>query len=62
MKFYIDFQCQNITKKVLRKQGECIFGNENPSASGALRWAPDPWPTSAHFARTTLLRYFGNIC
>ena len=49
-------------KKVLRKQGECIFGNENPSASGALRWALDPWPGSACFAHATSLRYVGNIC
>ena len=34
-------------KKVLRKQGECIFGNEkNPSVSRALRQAPDPPPTN----------------
>ena len=29
MKFYIDFQCQNITKRY-SENGECIFGNEKP--------------------------------
>ena len=38
MKFYIDFSMSKYHKKVLRKQGECIFGNEKPVSF----WAPDP--------------------
>ena len=34
---------------------------KTPKASGALRWAPDPTPTYAHFAHPTLLRYVGKI-
>ena len=30
-------------------------------ASGALRQAPDPMPTYAHFAHTTLLYHIGKI-
>ena len=30
-------------------------------ASGALRWAPDPTPRYARFARPTPLRYVGKI-
>ena len=34
---------------------------KTPKASGALRWAPDPIPAYAHFARTTPLCYVGKI-
>ena len=34
---------------------------KTPKASGALRWAPDPMPRYARFARPTLLRYVGKI-
>ena len=40
-------------KKVLRKQGKCIFGNEKPISFRL---------TSAHFAHTTSLHYVGNVC
>ena len=49
MKFYIDFQCQNITKRYSENRENAYLAMKNLSASGALRWAPDPWPTSAHF-------------
>ena len=62
MKFYIDFQCQNITKRYSENRENAYLAMKNPSASGALRQAPDPQPTSACFARTTSLRYVGNIC
>ena len=42
MKFYIDLQCQNITKRVLRKQGECIFGNEKPVSFRGPKAGPGP--------------------
>ena len=42
-------------KKVLRKQGECIFGNEKPVSFQSPKAGPRPWPTSAHFA--TLVIY-----
>ena len=50
MKFYIDFQCQNITKRYSENRENAYLAMKNPSASGALRWAPDPQPTSACFA------------
>ena len=62
MKFYIDFQCQNITKRYSENGENAYLAMKNVSASMALRWAPDPQPTSAHFTRTTLLHYVGNIC
>ena len=34
---------------------------KTPKASGALRWAPDPTPTYAHFTRPTPLLYIGKI-
>ena len=41
-------------KKVLKKNRENAYlAMKNLSASGALRWAPDPRPTSAHFAHAT---------
>ena len=58
MKFYIDFQCQNITKRYSENRENAYLAMKNPSASGALRWAL----TSAHFARVTSLHYVGNIC
>ena len=61
MKFYIDFQCQNITKRYSENRENAYLAMKNPSASGALR-APDPWPTSAHYAHATSLCYVGNIC
>ena len=62
MKFYIDFQCQNITKRYSENRENAYLAMKNPSAFGALRWALDPQPTSAHFACTTSLHYVGNIC
>ena len=62
MKFYIDFQCQNITKRYSENRENAYLAMKNPSASWALRQAPDPWPTSAHFTHATLLHYVGNIC
>ena len=62
MKFYIDFQCQNITKRYSENRENAYLAMKNLSASAALRQAPDPWPTSACFARATSLRYIGNIC
>ena len=62
MKFYIDFQCQNITKRYSENRENAYLAMENPLASRALRQAPDPQPTSAHFARMTSLCYVGNIC
>ena len=43
------------SQKLPGKLGEYIFSHENPKASGALRWAPDPMPRYACFARLTLL-------
>ena len=43
--------------QTLRKQGECIFGNEKPVSL----WAPGPQPTSARVAHVTSLRYISNI-
>ena len=34
---------------------------KNSKASRALKWALDPRPQIAHFARTTPLRYIGNF-
>ena len=62
MKFYIDFQCQNITKGYSENRENAYLAMKNPLASGALRQAPDPPPTSAHFARVTSLRYVSNVC
>ena len=62
MKFYIDFQCQNITKRYSENRENAYLAMKNPSASGAIRQALDPRPTSAHFAHATSLRYVGNIC
>ena len=62
MKFYIDFQCQNITKRYSENRENAYLPMKNLSASRALRWAPDPWPTSAHFACATSLLYVGNVC
>ena len=42
MKFYIDFQCQNITKRYSENRENAYLAMKNPSASGALRWALDP--------------------
>ena len=57
MKFYIDFQCQNITKRYSENRENAYLAMKNPSASGALRRAPDPRPTSARFTR-----YIATIC
>ena len=54
MKFYIDFQCQNITKRYSENRENAYLAMKNLSASGALRWAPDPQPTSAHFATSAI--------
>ena len=54
MKFYIDFQCQNITKRYSENRENAYLAMKNPSASGALRCAPDPPPTSAHFATSAI--------
>ena len=62
MKFYIDFQCQNITKRYSENRENAYLAMKNPSASGPLRQAPHPRPTSAHLAHATLLCYIGNIC
>ena len=62
MKFYIDFQCQNITKRYSENRENAYLAMKNPSTSRALRRAPDPRPTSAHFACATSLRYVGNVC
>ena len=62
MKLYIDFQCQNITKRYSENRENAYLAMKNLSASGALRWAPDPQPTSAHFACVTSLCYIGNVC
>ena len=53
MKFYIDIQCQNITKRYSENRENAYLAMKNLSASGALRWAPDPRPTSARFTRAT---------
>ena len=53
MKFYIDFQCQNITKRYSENRENAYLAMKNLSASGALRWALDPRPTSARFACAT---------
>ena len=53
MKFYIDFQCQNITKRYSENRENAYLAMKNLSASGALRRAPDPPATSAHFAHAT---------
>ena len=53
MKFYIDFQCQNITKRYSENRENAYLAMKNLSASGALRPAPDPWPTSACFTHVT---------
>ena len=62
MKFYIDFQCQNITKRYSENRENAYLAMKNPSASGALKRAPDPQLTSACFAHVTSLHYIGNIC
>ena len=54
MKFYIDFQCQNITKRYSENRENAYLAMNNPSASGALRWALDPRPTSARFATSAI--------
>ena len=53
MKFYIDFQCQNITKRYSENRENAYLAMKNPSASRPLRRAPDLQPTSACFARMT---------
>ena len=62
MKFYVDFQCQNITKGYSENRENGYLAMKNLSASRALRRALDPWPTSAHFACATSLSYISNIC
>ena len=63
MKFYaLIFTCENITKRYSENRENAYLAMKNPSPSRALRWAPDPQPTSACFARMTSLRYIGNIC
>ena len=62
MKFYIDCQCQNITKRYSENRENAYLAMKNPAASRALRQAPDPWPTSARFAHMISLHYVGNIC
>ena len=62
MKFYIDFQCQNITKRYSENRENAYLAMKNLSASGALSRALDPQPTSARFTHATSLRYVGNIC
>ena len=42
MKFYIDFQCQNITKRYSENRGECIFGNEKPVSFWGPKVGPRP--------------------
>ena len=42
MKFLIDFQCQNITKRYSENRENAYLAMKNPSASGALRQAPTP--------------------
>ena len=54
MKFYIDFQCQNITERYSENRENVYLAMKNPSASRALRWAPDPLPTSARFATSAI--------
>ena len=46
MKFYIDFQCQNVTKRYSENREHAYLAMKNMSVSGALRWALDPRPTS----------------
>ena len=50
MKFYIDFQCQNITKRYSENRENAYLAMKNP------------WPTNACFAHATSLCYVGNIC
>ena len=57
MKFYIDFQCQNTTKRYSENRENAYLAMKNPSASRALRWALDPWPTSACFTHD-----FASLC
>ena len=58
MKFYIEV----LRKRYSENRENAYLAMKNPSASGALRWALDPRPTSACFARATSLRYISNIC
>ena len=62
MKFYIDFSMSKYHKKYSENRENAYLAMKNPSASGALRWAPDPQPTSAHFTHVTSFHYVGNIC
>ena len=54
MKFYIDFQCQNVTKRYSENRENAYLAMKNPSASGALSQAPDPQPTSACFTTSAI--------
>ena len=54
MKFYIDFQCQNITKRYSENRENAYLAMKSPSASGALRWAPDPQLTRLRFAMSAI--------
>ena len=42
MKFYIDFQCENITKRYSENRENAYLAMKNPSPSRALRWAQTP--------------------
>ena len=59
--FYMYKKNGKNSQKLPGKLGEYIFSHENPKASGALRWAPDPTPRYACFTRLTPLRYVGKI-
>ena len=62
MKFYIAFQCQNITKRYSENRENAYLAMKNLSASGAHLRAPDPQTTNAHFTHMTSLCYVCNIC
>ena len=48
-------------KSYQENQENTYLAMKTPKASGALRWAPDPMPRYARFARPTPLHYVGNI-
>ena len=61
MKFILIFNGK-ISKRYSENRENAYLAMKNLLASGALRQAPDPWPTSAHFTHVTSLCYVGNIC
>ena len=62
MKFYIDFQCQNITKRYSENRENAYLAMKKPISFRGPKAGPGPRPTSARFTRATSLHYVGNIC